>query len=141
MTTDLGYAVLILTIYAVAVARLTRLINADTILDRPRLALEARRREAERIMDEQMGKGAHPDTVSFWSRREARWRTAFYFVQCPWCVGMWVSLATAPVPVRMIGWPWWSTLPVALATSHLVGICARFADTEELTIEDDTATG
>lgn len=141
MTTDLGLALTILAIYVLALARLTRLINADTILDRPRLSIEARRREVETIVDREIELGRDPETVAYWQRREHRWATAFYFVQCPWCVGMWLALASAWLPVRLLSWPWWASLPVALAASHLIGVCARFADTEEITIEDDTATG
>lgn len=134
----LGYVLLVLAVYVLAVARVTRLINGDTILDRPRLWIEERRRQAEAITDQHIEKADSPATIDFWSRREARWRTAFYFVQCPWCVGMWVALLSAWLPVRLIGWPWWAALPLALAVSHLVGVCARFADTEDMSIEEDS---
>lgn len=136
--TDLGLALTILAVYVLALARLTRLVNADTILDRPRLAIEARRREYETITDQEISLGKQPDIVSHWQRREHRWATAFYFVQCPWCVGMWLALFTAWLPVRLLNWPWLASLPIALAASHLVGVCARFADTEEITIQDNT---
>lgn len=116
---SLGYVILILTIYVLAIARVTRLVNADTILDAPRLAIARR---------------AHSDDSSPTERR--RWTTLLYFVQCPWCVGMWIALATAILPVLIVGWPWWAFLPTALATSHLVGVCARWADTEDISIEN-----
>jgi hypothetical protein len=137
---SLGCTILVLTIYTLAVARLTRLINADTILDKPRVWLAGRSQTAVLVAQEAETHGqTERERVSRAAAR--RWATAVYFVQCPWCVGMWVALAAAYLPVRLIGWPWWSVIPVALAASHLVGLSARFADTEDMSIEDDTPTG
>jgi hypothetical protein len=115
----LGWSILVLVVYALACARVTRLINSDTILDAPRLAIARR---------------AHDDDSSPAERR--RWSTALYFVQCPWCVGFWVCLVSAVVPVLVIEWPWWALLPVALAASHLIGVFAFAADTEDVEITD-----
>lgn len=128
--------VIVLTVYALAVARLTRLINADTILDKPRLAIITRARASR--MDANEARALGQDVrATLLERRAQRWATFNYFIQCPWCVGMWVGLLTAIVPVHLLDWPWWTWLPVALATSHLVGVCARFADTEEIEVLDD----
>lgn len=114
----------VLVIYVLAVARLTRLINADTILDRPRLAI-ASAAKASHVAGDDAG--------------ESRWSTALYFVQCPWCVGMWLCLLTAWVPI------WYSDnvvaryLGVALAASHLIGVFAFAADTEDIDYEDEPA--
>jgi hypothetical protein len=108
----LGYAILVLTIYVLAVARVTRLINYDAVLDRPRAAV-----------------------VRFVRGNP----TVVYFLTCPWCVGMWVALASAVLPVRLIGWPWWALLPVALACSHLVGLAAPLSADDDIEIEDDVA--
>lgn len=109
MTVGLGYAILVLTIYVLAVARLTRLINFDAVLDRPRTAV-----------------------VRFVRGNP----TVVYFVTCPWCVGMWVAVGTAIVPVMLIGWPAWALLPVGLACSHLVGLLAPLSADDEVAIED-----
>lgn len=126
--------VLNLIVYALAVARLTRLINADTVLDRPRLYIAGRVKAATELADNYPDSPAADD----YRARERRWSTAFYFVQCPWCVGLWLTLATAWVPL------WYADnlvaryAGVALAVSHLIGVCARFADTEDIDFEDET---
>jgi hypothetical protein len=117
---SLGHTILILIIYVLAVMRVTRLINADTVLDPPRLAIARRGRDYESSPTERK-----------------RWTTALYFVQCPWCVGFWLCLASAYLPVHLVGWPWWALFPVALAASHLVGVFAFAADTEEIDVEED----
>lgn len=136
----MGFAVLVLVIFVLAVARLTRLVNGDTILDPLRIWVVARQRHAKEQAGYALGT-AGAATVAMWQRRADRWGTLNYFIQCPWCVGMWLSLGFAIIPVRLIGWPWWAFLPVALACSHLVGVFARFADTEEIDIEDVEASG
>lgn len=116
---SLGYTVLVLAIYLLAVMRLVRLINADTILDGMRIVIGRRARDEDRSKAE----------------RE-RWSTLEYFTGCPWCVGMWLSMATAILPVLIIGWPWWALFPVALAVSHLVGVCARFSVDDDIEIAE-----
>lgn len=117
MTDSLGYVVLVLIVYAVAVARVTRLINADTITDPLRVAIERRARDSDRS-----------------DRERGRWATLSYFVGCPWCVGMWLALLTTWFPIWLTGLSWWLYPLIAFATSHLVGVCARFADTEDVQI-------
>jgi hypothetical protein len=137
-----GTALLILAVYALAVMRLTRLINADTITSFVRLYPATRVREATLQADEAAAHGQR-EILNAALKRQQRWATVFDFVQCPWCIGMWWPLLTAWAPMLLIGWfaqPWYLDvvvyLGVVLATSHLVGVCARFADTEEIEIED-----
>lgn len=136
----LGYAILVLAIYTLAIARVTRLVNADTILDKPRIWLAGRARDAM-LMSQEAAAHGQVERDRVFRATAARWNTALYFVQCPWCVGMWLALAAAYLPVWLIGWPAWALLPVGLAVSHIVGVSARFADTEDMSIEDDTPTG
>jgi hypothetical protein len=133
---SLGEFVLVLVVYALAVMRLTRLVNADTILDRPRLAIAGKAREARLVMLEARAHGQEVRAQQY-QRRMVRWNTAMYFVQCPWCVGMWLALGTAWVPLYFHQNPVAQYLSVALAVSHLIGLCARFADTEDMEIVDD----
>ncbi len=105
--TDMN-TVLILGIYVLAVARLTRLVNADIILDPVRVMVAQRRGQDS---------------------------TASYFLGCPWCVGLWLSLLLAIPVIAILGWPWWALIPVGLACSHLVGIMAPLASDEEIDIE------
>ena len=128
-------AVLIMVVYTLAVMRITRLINADKIADGLRLYPATKARQATLMAYEAE---AHDQDQSHDHnlKRAARWSGVLEFMQCPWCVGWWVALAGAIIPVLAIGWPWWAMFGVALAASHLVGVLARFADTEEISIED-----
>lgn len=132
---NLGLEIVVLVIYTLAAARITRLINADTILDPIRLAIVNTAAAAETARDEANSLGQPARFLAF-DRRMRRWKTVRYFMQCPWCVGLWLSLASAILPVIIIGWPWWTFLFVALAASHLIGVFAFAADTEDITVEN-----
>ena len=130
---------IVLGLYALAVMRLTRLINFDTILDRPRLAIIIRARASRMDANEARALGQDVRAVLL-ERRARRWAGLLYFVRCPWCVGMWIALATAIIPVLILGWHWAAFLPVALAVSHLVGVLAHLANTEVIAVPDDAVT-
>lgn len=135
---DLGHQTLILITYSLFIARLTKLVNSDMVLDRFRVIPFHKLELAKEIVAEATRMGRHAEAV----KRGAavrRWADVVYFVQCPWCVGFWLSLATAAVPVLLIGWPWWATIPVAFAVSHLVGVFAFAAHTEETEVVKDKA--
>lgn len=140
MTT--AYMLLVVTVYALAVARLTRLINGDRILDRFRLipARKIRQAQAE-YQDATYTSPPRPALAAKAQRAVARWDGVNYFVQCPWCVGMWVAAFTAWVPLFFHDNPVARYVAVVLAVSHFVGLFARFADTEEIEIEDGPANG
>lgn len=108
MTVSLGFAVFTFVIYVLAVMRITRLINFDTILDPVRIA-------AAKVFG--------PDS------------TVIYFLGCPWCVSIWVGMASAWIPVVIVGLPWCWFVLVALATSHLVGVAAGLSSDEDIEIE------
>lgn len=134
-----GPTLVVLVVYALASMRVTRLINADTVTSFIRLYLAGKIRTATLEADEAASRGQTTLLASA-LERERRWTGVFKFVQCPWCIGFWVPLigGVGAVWVIKYGWTldWWAILPLALAASHLVGICARFADTEEIEIEE-----
>lgn len=89
---------LTLAVYALAVARVTRLIAEDKILDPPRNAI------LRALPDD------HP---------------LAYGLLCKWCLSVWVAVPAAVVVHR---WPTrpWSLIPAtALAFSHLTGLLTR----------------
>lgn len=131
---SLGYVLLVLAIYVLAVARIVRLVNHDTVADGVRLIIARRAANADQAATEaeQFGQIVRAETLR---QHQARWNTLLYFIQCPWCVGWWLALATAILPVLIIGWPWWTLFGVAFATSHLIGIAAPLAADEEITVE------
>lgn len=130
---------LVLVVFLLASMRLTRLINADTITDFVRVAIGNRVRSNEIQTDEAFGRN-QIETARAAAKRASRWNGTFKFVQCPWCISWWVALPGAFCAVWVIkyGWTidWWAIVPLALAVSHLVGVLARFADTDEIELED-----
>ncbi|AYD82005.1 membrane protein [Mycobacterium phage Saguaro] len=132
---SLGYATLVLIVYVLAVMRLVRLVNGDAILDRLRLIPARRAKTAHDIAAEaeQLGQ---VERARVYREVMGRWNKVLYFIECPWCVGMWAAFATAWVPLFFHDNVVARYVAIALATSHLIGVCARFADTEEIEIED-----
>ena len=89
-------------VYALATARLTRLVVAD------RLTLRWRRWVVARYGEDSL---------------------AAYFAFCPWCLSLWISPIAAFGFVSIafpFGRIWWIALaPVALAYSYLTGLMAK----------------
>lgn len=98
------YAVIVLPIYVLAVARLTRLVNYDIILDTMATAVASRAEDDERSVKEQ-----------------GRWAKLLEFIGCPWCVSFWWALVGAVPVVLVLHWSLWWIPVLALACSHLVG--------------------
>lgn len=117
---DVAHTVIVLVLYVLASARITRLINGDKITDPLRMAFASRARDWDRT-----------------STERARWAYVLYYLECPWCAGFWVCLAAAYPVTRLLDWPWWCIFPLALAANHLVGVFAFAADTEEIEVEED----
>lgn len=94
-------------VYAMAVARLTKLINSDRILKTPRDRLIKRLPEG-----------------SIWA----------YFAVCPWCVSIWIAAVVAPLTwwwggLQVDGVPWGVAVPaLALAYSGITGYLSQFAE-------------
>ena len=91
---------LIIALWILAVMRVTRLINFDTIMF-----------WLHNVVGNKYGPGS--------------WQAEF--LECPWCIGMWVSLMTAWYPVMLTGLTWWLYPALALAASMITGLLARFS--------------
>ena len=100
--------VIVLGIYVLAVMRLTRLVNADTILDPIRIRVAHRYGPAS---------------------------THVEFLGCAWCVGMWLSLLLAIPTIIVLGWAWWMLIPLGLACSQIVGMFAPLYSDDEIEFE------
>lgn len=90
----------LLVIYALAVARVTGLVVSDTI--------------TEPVRDKLIG----------WLDDRPATAGAFLaaLIQCPWCAGMWISMAAAPL-VWFWGWSPVMLIPaLALAMSQVTGM-------------------
>lgn len=131
---SLGYVILVLILYVLAVMRLVRLINHDTILDGGRAWIATRAATAD-VAAAEANAADQPTLAAQHHRRTARWNILLYFLGCPWCVGFWLCLATAILPVTIIGWSWWALFPIALATSQIVGMLAPLSADDEIDFE------
>lgn len=123
---SLGYILLMLVIYVLVVASLTRLINYDFITDPARLWIARRRQSAEDAALEAEN-NQQPAIAAEHARRQARWGWLYTLVTCPWCVSPWVGLPCAVPVVQMFGWTYWAIVPLSLAARFLVGIADRWA--------------
>lgn len=84
-----------------AAYRLTRLATRDAVLTAPRDALLNALQRRERSL-------------------------AAYFVQCPWCMGVWISVAVTAARQFMPGWGYVAN---ALALATVVGLLSELAST------------
>jgi hypothetical protein len=125
------YAVLmlspiILVVYALAVARLTRMITADKILERPRVAVVkwAWRRSYPWIKVEP--KDAQNKALAMvMSNHADRPPMLAYFAFCPWCVSIWIGAGVAPLVWLWGARPWLLVPALALALSYVTGFLAN----------------
>lgn len=95
-------------VYVLAVMRVTRLINSDAILDPMRVKLV---------------------------RRFGPKSFVVYFVMCPWCVGFWVCLGTAWIPMWFAHAAVAQYVGYALAASHLIGLFSPLASNDDSDVE------
>lgn len=112
-----------LVVYALAVARITRLINADKITERPRKYLIRRAwiaaypwvtdkpDEVDKNLRMVIGTSDPPKLA--------------YFISCPWCVSLWVGLIAAPLAYFWGENPILAVPALALALSHFTGFLAE----------------
>lgn len=109
---------LTLAVYALAVARVTRLITADRITEAPRRWLVVR---------------LWARTLPFSDAREEAGRRfaaggvpplGAYLVTCPWCVSTYVGIVAAPLWYWAGSSPWLLVPAAALALSYVTGFLA-----------------
>lgn len=93
---------LIIVIYALACARITGLVTADTITAGARTAL------LNHLNDQ---KPSH--------------RAAAYLTTCAWCAGLWIAAPTAALAVWHTGTDWRLTPALALAYSWFTGVTSH----------------
>lgn len=138
MSDGLGFTVLVLGVYVLAAARVTRLVNADRITDPVRVWAAGRASSARRAVEEALAAGERASAGEH-RRVFERWMRVYEFLSCPWCVGFWVALAGAVPVVVVLGWSWWAVVPVALAASQVIGLGAALDDAEEIEVVEQDA--
>jgi hypothetical protein len=124
---------LVLLVYALAVARVTRLVNSDRITERPREWL------LDRVWTRAWMPWAaieHPEEDEHMQRNRARHMGSAaradgaeppllaYLVACPWCVSIYVGAAAAPLVWFWGSSPWLAIPALALAFSQATGLMA-----------------
>lgn len=103
---------IILTVYALAVARVTRLVTSDKITEGIRyrfVASRLRRKYGVSPTAEQMGS---PPMLA-------------YLIMCPWCISIWIGAALAPFVALWGTRPWLWAPAFALAASYVSGFLAQ----------------
>lgn len=111
---------LISAVYLLAVARVVRFVNHDTLADPLRNAV------VDRALDEDRS-----------DAERHRWRLLAQWMDCAWCVSVWVIAATLWIPLHYAHHPVVQYVGLGLAAAHLIGVAARFADddpTEQPTV-------
>jgi hypothetical protein len=111
---DFAMDLVIAGLWVLALARVTRLVVSDRLTDFLRIWAYRRSRGAETMLT--------------------------YFVQCPWCVSMWLGLGSSWAVFLLTGWDWWLYPLLSLAGSYAVGVLAENLepdDDAEIEIVDD----
>lgn len=103
--TDPAMALLTAGLWVFALARVTRLLVADRLTDFLRIWAYRRSGGGESMLT--------------------------YFVQCPWCVSMWLGFATAWIVWLQVDWGWYLYPLIALSGSYLVGVFATKLEPHE----------
>lgn len=125
-----------LLVYALAVARLTRLVVTDRITDAPRRWLSIRLWAP--YVREDVARKLFPGVVEAYGVREARRLVAMerlddgaepplpvYLLTCPWCVSVYVGFPAALLVYLAGSSPWLFVPALALAFSQFTGLLAQ----------------
>lgn len=115
----------LIAVYALATARLTRLIVADKLTEPVRGALI---RQAYRWAEPWTTKGKTPADRNKDLRlamSSAPMPMLAYLVTCPWCVSIYVAAGVAPLAWLWGTRPWLAIPALVLAFSHITGLLAR----------------
>ena len=90
----------VLIVYALAVARVTRLVTDDKLTAAPRARLA-----------EHLSQGGHPMLL--------------YLIGCRWCASVWISAIAAPLAYYGGQTPWLIIPALALAFSMITGLLSE----------------
>lgn len=120
----------ILFVYALAVARVTRLINEDVLLDGPRERLVSwawARRYGRTETFARAEDGTPLGRMPYWQvarRLDAAEPKLAYLITCPWCASIYVGAVAAPLAYWLGSSPWLFVPALALAFSYVTGFMA-----------------
>lgn len=120
-------------VYALAVARVTRLITEDRITEAPRRrladwlwakAIPARDVEQWHLRDHYSAAGARRIMVAERQGNDAEPPLAVYLLSCPWCASIYVAAVAAPIAYWWGLEPWFLVPALGLAFSYISGFLA-----------------
>jgi hypothetical protein len=103
---------IILTLYVLAVARVSRLITSDKLTEKWRYRFVASRFRRAYGPDPGAEQMAQPPLLA-------------YLAMCPWCISIWVGAVAAPVVALWGRSPWVWAPAFALAASYVTGFLAQ----------------
>lgn len=117
---------IILLVYALAVARLTRMVTADKLFEKPRRAVivKAWTRRHPWITEEPTEEKRRRNLAMAMDNHAKDPPMLAYLTVCPWCVSVWIGAVAAPVAWFWGTRPWFAIPAVALAFSHVTGFLA-----------------
>jgi hypothetical protein len=116
---------IILAIYALAAARITRMVTTDRLFDRPRRAfIVAAWRRAHPWIKAEPPEEQGNALAMVLSNHAKDPPLSAYLISCPWCMSIWIGGTVAPL-VWFWGYRPWMLIPAfALAVSYLTGFLA-----------------
>lgn len=123
-----------LLVYALAVARVTRLINEDVLLDGPRDRLVSwawARRYGGHLVNARAEDGSPLGQLPMWRAAQANGAVEpklAYLITCPWCASIYVGAVAAPLWYWLGSSPWLLVPAAALAFSYVTGYLAQHGE-------------
>lgn len=131
--------VISLVVYALAVARVTRLITSDKITETPRRWIAIRlwaRSITPEVARQKLTRWVEAHGLASARRQIARERyddealppLSVYLLTCPWCVSVYVGAVAAPLVWFVGNSPWLLVPALALAFSYVTGLLAKIGE-------------
>lgn len=123
-----------LIVFALAVARVTRLVNEDVLLKGPRERLVAwawGRRYGRQPVAARSEDGASLGQMPMWQAAKANGAIEpqlAYLITCAWCASIYVGAVAAPLWFWLGTSPWLLVPAVALAFSYVTGFLAQYGE-------------
>lgn len=120
------HSAIILVVYALAVARITRMVTDDRLFNKPRGAVIVRAwtRAYPVVKSKPAGPERRDLLVSVMTNHATMPPMLAYLIVCPWCVSIWIGALVAPLAWLWGTRPWFAIPAVALAFSHVSGFLA-----------------
>jgi hypothetical protein len=114
-------------VYALAVARVTRLVGEDVLLDGPRERVVAWAWARKYGTEPSLEATPRPLWMLVRANRGLEPKLA-YLITCPWCASIYVGAVAAPLWYWLGSSPWLLVPAAALAFSYVTGFLAQHGE-------------